>query len=78
MEASFTHDEFTKHANSKFQVQLDEHTPVELELTEISEIKLYPQPGAIFDCVSWSTRHVSRPGRCVTLRTIKWASLSYS
>jgi hypothetical protein len=42
MEASLTHEEFTKNANSKFQVQLDQHSPVELELTEISEIKRYP------------------------------------
>jgi hypothetical protein len=42
MEASLTHEEFTKHANTKFHVQVDEHTPVELELTEISELKLYP------------------------------------
>jgi hypothetical protein len=41
--ASLTHEEFTQHANSKFQVQLDENTPVELELTDISEIKLHPQ-----------------------------------
>src|SRR6185503_6472388 len=43
MEASLTHDEFTKHAHSKFHVQGDENTPVELELTTVSEIKLYPQ-----------------------------------
>jgi hypothetical protein len=43
MEASLTHEEFTKNANTKFQVQIDENTPVELDLTEVSEIKLYPQ-----------------------------------
>ena len=43
MEASLTHEEFSKNANTKFQVQIDENTPVELELTEISEIKLHPQ-----------------------------------
>ena len=43
MEASLTHEEFSKNANSKFQVQIDENTPVELELTEISELKLHPQ-----------------------------------
>ena len=42
MEASLTHEEFTKNANSKFQVQLEERSPVELELTEVSEIKRYP------------------------------------
>lgn len=43
MEASLTHEEFTKHANTRFQVQGDENAPVELELTAVSEIKLYPQ-----------------------------------
>jgi hypothetical protein len=43
MEASLTHEAFTQHAKTKFQVQIDENTPVELELAEISEIKLYPQ-----------------------------------
>ena len=43
MEASLTHEEFSKHANTKFQVQVDENTHVELELTAISELKLYPQ-----------------------------------
>lgn len=43
MQASLTHEEFSKNANSKFQVQSDQNTPVELELTEISEVKLYPQ-----------------------------------
>ena len=42
MEASLTHEEFSKNANTKFQVPIDENTPVELELTEISEIKLHP------------------------------------
>ena len=43
MEAALTHEEFTKNANTKFQVQVDENTHVELELTTISEVKLYPQ-----------------------------------
>ena len=43
MEASLTHEEFTKNANTKFQVQLDENTRVELELTEVSELKLHPR-----------------------------------
>ncbi len=43
MEASLTHEEFTKNANTKFQVQADENTNVELELIRISELKLYPQ-----------------------------------
>ena len=43
MEAALTHEAFTKHANTKFQVQADGNTPVELELTEVSELKLYPR-----------------------------------
>jgi hypothetical protein len=42
MEPSLTHETFASHANSKFQVQIDENTGVELELTEISELKLHP------------------------------------
>ena len=43
MEASLTHEEFTRNANTKFQVQLDENTSVGLELTEVSELKLHPK-----------------------------------
>lgn len=43
MEASLTHAEFTRHAGTNFHVQADEHTVVELELAEVSEIKQYPQ-----------------------------------
>jgi hypothetical protein len=43
MEASLTHEEFTKNANTKFHVQVDENTNVPLELTAVSELKLYPQ-----------------------------------
>lgn len=43
MEASLTHEEFSRHAGTKFQVQLDEDNSVDLELTEVSEIKLYPR-----------------------------------
>ena len=43
MGASLTHEEFSKNANSKFQVQIDENTHVDLELTDISAIKLHPQ-----------------------------------
>ncbi len=42
MEASLTHEEFSKHANTKFQVQLDQLPPVELELIEVSEFKIHP------------------------------------
>ena len=43
MEASLTHEEFTKNANTKFYVQMEGNSRVELELTSISELKLYPQ-----------------------------------
>lgn len=43
MEASLTHEEFTKHANTKFQVEAGESTHVELELIAVSELKLYPE-----------------------------------
>jgi hypothetical protein len=43
MEASLTHEEFSRHINSKFQVQLDENTGVEVDLIEVSELKLYPR-----------------------------------
>jgi hypothetical protein len=43
MEASLTHEEFNKNANTKFQVQVDENTHVELKLIAVSELKLYPQ-----------------------------------
>ena len=43
MEASLTHEEFNQQANSKFQVEFDENPDVELELIEVSELKLYPQ-----------------------------------
>ena len=43
MEASLTHEEFSKNANTKFRVQFDENTQVELDLIAVSDIKLYPQ-----------------------------------
>ena len=43
MEAFLTHEEFTKHVNSKFHVENEENIPVELELIKISELKLYPR-----------------------------------
>ena len=43
MEASLTHEAFSQNANSKFQVQNDDNTPVELELVEVTELKVYPQ-----------------------------------
>lgn len=43
MEASLTHEAFSRQLNSKFQVHLDENTSVELELIEVSELKLHPR-----------------------------------
>ena len=43
MEPALTHEEFTKNLQTKFQAQVDETTSAELELTAISELKLYPQ-----------------------------------
>ena len=43
MEDGLTHDEFSKNLNTKFQVQIDENSPVELELIKVSELKVYPQ-----------------------------------
>ena len=43
MEPSLTHEEFTKNANTNFQVEADENTQVALELAAVSEVKLYPQ-----------------------------------
>ena len=43
MEASLTHETFSQHVNSNFRVQLDENTGVEVELVEVSELKLYPR-----------------------------------
>ena len=43
MEAALTHEEFSRHAGTKFQVEFDENTGVDVELTNVSEIKLYPQ-----------------------------------
>ncbi len=40
---ALTHEEFSQHTNSKFHVQIDETSIVELELTEVSELKLRPQ-----------------------------------
>jgi hypothetical protein len=42
MEASLTHEAFTQQLNTTFQVHHVEHI-VPVELTEISELKLYPR-----------------------------------
>ena len=43
MEASLTHEEFSKHANTKFQVQVGENAHVDVDLISVSELKIYPQ-----------------------------------
>ena len=43
MEPSLSHEEFSKNADTKFQVQGDDDTPVEVELTRISELKIHPR-----------------------------------
>jgi uncharacterized protein DUF6916 len=43
MAAILTHEAFSEQLNTKFQIQLDENTSLELELIEVSELKLYPQ-----------------------------------
>jgi hypothetical protein len=43
MEASLTHEAFSQNANSKFQVQDNDNSPVELELINVSELKVYPR-----------------------------------
>ena len=43
MEASLTHEEFSKQLNTKFHVQNEQNIPVELDLIHISELKLYPR-----------------------------------
>lgn len=43
MEASLTHEEFSKYANTKFKALADDNTNVEVELISVSELKLYPQ-----------------------------------
>lgn len=43
MDASLTHEEFSKYANTKFQVQTGEESNVAVELIVVSELKLYPQ-----------------------------------
>jgi uncharacterized protein DUF6916 len=43
MEASLTHEAFSRNANTEFRVVIDENTSVPLELTNVSELKLYPQ-----------------------------------
>lgn len=43
MEASLTHEEFNKNANTKFQAHFENNTVVDLELAKVSELKLHPR-----------------------------------
>jgi len=43
MEAVLSHDEFNQYINTKFQIKIDDQRAVELELTEVSDLKLSPQ-----------------------------------
>lgn len=43
MEPALTHEEFSQQVNTQFIVQLDETNTEQLELTEISPLKLYPR-----------------------------------
>ena len=43
MEPSLTHEEFAQQANTKFRAEVDENNDVELDLIEVSELKVYPQ-----------------------------------
>jgi|ERR1041385_8372629 hypothetical protein len=42
MPPALTHDEFSQHVNTRFQVQIDDGTTIEMELAEISELKVHP------------------------------------
>ena len=43
MEASLTHEAFSRYLNTKFQVHVDENKSVEVELVGVSEVKLHPR-----------------------------------
>lgn len=43
MDAALTHEAFTQHVNTKFQIQIDELQGVELELTEVSDVRVSSQ-----------------------------------
>ena len=73
MEASLTHEEFSKNANTKFQVQADENTHVELDLIEVSELKIYPQQEEFTTLCFVVHRTCFSIRACATLSTIKWA-----
>ena len=43
MEAALTHDEFARQVNTMFQIQSAEGPDVDLDLIEVSDLKLHPQ-----------------------------------
>ena len=43
MEAALTHEAFAGQVNTRFQVQTDQNTIVELDLIDVSDLKLHPQ-----------------------------------
>jgi hypothetical protein len=43
MEAALTHEAFNQQAGTKFQVQVDDNNNVEVELVDVSELKVYPR-----------------------------------
>src|SRR5258705_11907722 len=43
MEADLSHKAFTQYTNTKFQIKIDEQRAVEVELTEVYDLKLFPQ-----------------------------------
>lgn len=42
MEELLTHETFARNINTKFQAELDERNYVELELAQVSELKVFP------------------------------------
>ena len=43
MDVVLSHEIFSQYKNTKFQVKIDEERAAELELTEVSDLKLYPK-----------------------------------
>lgn len=42
MEELLTHETFAQNINTKFQAQLDENNYVELDLAQVSDVKVFP------------------------------------
>jgi hypothetical protein len=43
MAAALTHEEFSKHLNTKFRIRISEEEAIDAELTEVSELLLSPR-----------------------------------